>query len=64
MWTVELQDMTYDSLLFSRFWEKEGGMSVELGDDATYLVKRFGSISSQMSLGDVLESIMFYLFLL
>jgi hypothetical protein len=30
-------------------------MSVELGDDATYLVRGVGSISFQMSLGDVLE---------
>lgn len=31
------------------------GMSVELGDDATYLVRRVGSISFQTPLGDVIE---------
>jgi hypothetical protein len=31
--------MTYDRKIFSRFQEQEGGMCVELGDDATYLVK-------------------------
>jgi hypothetical protein len=37
--------MTYDRSLFSRLQEQEGGMSVELGDDATYLVRGAGSIS-------------------
>jgi hypothetical protein len=37
--------MTYDKSLFNVFQEQEGGMSVELGDDATYLVRGVGSIS-------------------
>jgi hypothetical protein len=47
--------MTYDKKLFSRLQEQEGGMSVELGDDATYPMKGLGSISFQMPSGDVLE---------
>jgi hypothetical protein len=47
--------MTYDRSLFNRFQEQEGGMSVELGDDATYPVRGVGSISFQMPSGDVLE---------
>jgi hypothetical protein len=39
----------------SRFQEQEGGMSVELGDDATYPMKGLGSISFQMPSSDVLE---------
>jgi hypothetical protein len=37
--------MTYDRSLFNRIQEQEGGMSVELGDDATYPVRGVGSIS-------------------
>jgi hypothetical protein len=37
--------MTYDRKLFNKLQEQEGGMSVELGDDATYPVKGLGSIS-------------------
>jgi hypothetical protein len=37
--------MTYDKKLFNRFQEQEGGMRVELGDDATYPMKGLGSIS-------------------
>jgi hypothetical protein len=37
------------------FQEQEGGMSVELGDDATYPVRGVGSISFQMPSCDVLE---------
>jgi hypothetical protein len=47
--------MTYDRSLFNRFQEQEGGMSVELGDDATYPMRGVGSISFQMPSGDVLE---------
>lgn len=42
------RDMTYDITLFKRLQEQEGGMSVELGDYATYLVRGVGSISFQM----------------
>jgi len=47
--------MTYDRSLFSIFFEQEGGMSVELGDGATYVVRGVGSISFQMPSGDVLS---------
>jgi hypothetical protein len=40
--------MTYDRKIFNRFQEQEGGMLVELGDDAMYPVKGLGSISFQM----------------
>jgi hypothetical protein len=40
-WSFE----TYDKSLFNRIQEQEGGMSVELGDDATYLLRGVGSIS-------------------
>jgi hypothetical protein len=35
-----LRPMTYDRSLFNRIQEQEGGMSVELGDDATYPMRR------------------------
>jgi hypothetical protein len=35
--------MTCDRNIFSVFQEQEGGFHVELGDDATYLVKGLGS---------------------
>jgi hypothetical protein len=44
----------YDRKIFSTFQE-QGGMLVELVDDATYLMKSLGSISFQMLSGDVLE---------
>jgi hypothetical protein len=47
--------MTYDRPLFSKISEHVGGMVVELGDEATYLVRGVGPISFQMPLGDVLE---------
>jgi hypothetical protein len=47
--------MAYNKSLFNKFQEQEGGMCVELGDDATYIVKGLGSISFQMPLGDVHE---------
>jgi hypothetical protein len=47
--------MTYDKKIFNRFQEQEGGMLVELGDDAMYPMKGLGSISFQMPSGDVLE---------
>jgi hypothetical protein len=50
-----LRHMTYDPSLFSRFQEQVGCMSVELGDDATYLVRGVGSISFQIPLGEILE---------
>jgi len=37
--------MTYDRKIFNKLKEQEGGLRVELGDDATYLVKGLGSIS-------------------
>jgi hypothetical protein len=46
--------MTYDEI-FNKFLEKERIMWVELGDNATYLVKGLGSIPFHMPLGDVLE---------
>jgi hypothetical protein len=45
MLIVGHQDMTYDKKLFSKLQEHEGGMRVELSDDATYLVKGVDSIS-------------------
>jgi hypothetical protein len=47
--------MTYDKTLFSKIQEKEGGLSVDLGDDATYPMKRLVSISIRMPSCDVLE---------
>ena len=49
-----LTHMTNDKKIFSRFQEEGGGMLVELGNDAIYLVKGLGSISFQMPLGDAL----------
>ena len=37
--------MTYDRSLFMRIYYQEGGMSVEFGDDATYLMREVASIS-------------------
>jgi hypothetical protein len=56
-WYVDsgaLRHMTYDKTLFSGLWEQEGVTSVELGDDATYLMREVGSISFRTPLGDVL----------
>jgi hypothetical protein len=36
--------MTHEKSLFSRFQMQEGGMSVEMGDDATYPMRGVGSI--------------------
>jgi hypothetical protein len=56
MWTSGAsRHMTYDKSLFSRIQEQEGGMTMELGDDATYPVRGVGSISFWMPSGDVLE---------
>jgi hypothetical protein len=63
MWTVELQDTTYDMSLFSRIQEQEGGMTMELGDDATYPVRGVGSISFQCLQVMFLSWMIFYLFL-
>jgi hypothetical protein len=58
-WYVDngaLRHMTYDRSLFNRIQEQEGGMSVELGDDATYPMRGVGSISFlDTFIGDVLE---------
>jgi len=46
-WYVDsgaLRDMTYDMKIFSRLQE-QGVMRVDLGHDATYLVKGVGFIS-------------------
>jgi hypothetical protein len=40
-----LRHMTYGRTIFNKFQEQEGGMHVDLGDDATYLVKGLHSIS-------------------
>ena len=40
-WYVDIGALicvTYDSSLFNMFQEQEGGMSMDLGDDATYHV--------------------------
>jgi hypothetical protein len=47
--------MTYDRKILSRFQEQEGGLLVELSDNAMYIVKGLGSISFQMPSSDVLE---------
>jgi hypothetical protein len=47
--------MTYDKKLFNGIQEKERGRSVEFGDNATYLVRRLGSISFSTPSRDVLE---------
>ena len=43
-----LRRVTYDRSLLDMFQDKEGGMSVDLGDDATYHMWWVGSISFQM----------------
>ena len=47
--------INYDKKLFSGLQEKEGGMCMELGDDATYSMKLLGSISFSIALGDILK---------
>jgi hypothetical protein len=47
--------MNYDEKIYSRLQEKEEGMRVELGDDATYLVKGLDSISFRIHSSDILE---------
>jgi hypothetical protein len=47
--------MTYDKKLFNELQGQGGGMSAELGDDVTYLVKGLSYISFQMPSGYVLE---------
>jgi hypothetical protein len=47
-WYVDsgaLRHMTHDGSLFNVFQEQNGGMNVELGDDATYSVRGLCSIS-------------------
>jgi hypothetical protein len=51
IWSFE----TYDRYFIDRIQEQEGGMSVEFGDDATYPMRGFGSISFQQPTGNVLE---------
>jgi hypothetical protein len=44
-WYLDIKSsrhMTYNRSPFNRFYEKEGGMSVEVGDNATYHVKGVG----------------------
>jgi hypothetical protein len=50
-----LRHMTYDRSLFGKNQEQQGGMTEELGDDATYPLRGVGFISFWMPLGDVLE---------
>ena len=45
MCTVDIRDMTYNKSLFNKIYEQEGGMSVKLGDGATYLMRGVGSIT-------------------
>jgi hypothetical protein len=40
-----LRHMRYDRSLFNKIQEQEGGMTMELGDDAMYHVRGVGSIS-------------------
>jgi hypothetical protein len=47
--------MNYDRILFNGPQKKEGGMRLELGDDASYPVKELGFISFQIPSGVVLE---------
>lgn len=50
-----LRHMTYVKSLFSRIQEQEGGMILELGDDATYLLRGSNSISFWIPSSGVLE---------
>jgi len=55
-WYVDneaLRHMNCYGKIFNKFHKQEGGMQVELGDDATYLVKGFNSISFLMPSLDV-----------
>jgi hypothetical protein len=57
-WYVEngaLRHITYGMSLFIKIQEKEGGMSVDLGDDATYLERGFRSIFFQIPSSGVIE---------
>ena len=49
-----LRHMTYDRSVFSEIQKQEGGMNVELDDDATCSVTGVGSISFWMPSSDVL----------
>jgi hypothetical protein len=52
--------VTYDSFIFSKIQEKEGGMIVELHDDATYPMRGVGSISFEFLQVMFLRWITFY----
>ena len=58
---VGINDNFINMSLFSRIQEEERDMTVELGKDATYLVRGVGSISFQMLSSVVLELDHFYL---
>ena len=49
--------MTYDRSLFIKIYYQEGGMRVEFGDDATYLMREVASISFLTPKTDVFELI-------
>jgi hypothetical protein len=57
MWTMEHHDshMTFNKKISASFKNRDVGIQVELGDDATYPVTRIGTISFRMPLGDVLN---------
>ena len=57
--TVELNyiHMTYDRSLFIKIYYQEGAMSIEFGDDATYLMREVTYISSLTPKSDVFELI-------
>jgi hypothetical protein len=47
--------MTFNKKLFNKFHDEDGGMQVELGNEATYLVSGLGTISLRMPLDDDLD---------
>ena len=47
--------MIYEKSLFNKIQKQEGGMIVELDDDAMYLIRGVGFMSFQMPSNDVLE---------
>ena len=57
--TVELNyiHMKYDRSIFIGIYYQEGSMSVEFGDDATYLMREVSSISFLTPKSDVFELI-------
>ena len=57
-WYVDngaLRPMRYDKPLFNKCQEKGRGISMDIGDDATYHVRGIASISFHIPLGDDFE---------